>query len=345
MKNICVVIPSLNPDERLFGVVSELFGVGFEKILIVDDGSRAENKVYFPEDDRITRLTHDVNRGKGAALKTALKYVSENMPEIEGIVTCDADGQHTAKDTRRVAEKLAETGKFVLGCRDFSLDNVPFRSKFGNRLTSVALFLCSGNYICDTQTGLRGIPKKSFEAMGKVSGERFEYETNVLLELKQMGLDYCEVKIETVYLNENKSSHFRPVRDSLRIMSLMLKYIASSVIAFAVDMLLFTLLHSTFHFGITLSTALARVCSSVVNFTINKKVVFKSSTSLAKCAVKYALVVVVVMLLSAGGTFLLSTLMRLPDNSYLVTLVKAIVDTVLFVVNFYVQKYWIFKKG
>lgn len=345
MKNVSVIIPSLNPDARLEAVVQGVIEQGFTDIILVDDGSAPENKKYFPKLDGVTLLVHEENKGKGAALKTAIDWIVRNRPDSLGAVTCDGDGQHTAKDTKSVAQKMLDSGKFVLGVRDFSLDNVPSRSRIGNRLSSFALYICSGSYISDTQTGLRAIPATLFSDMLKVSGDRFEYETNVLLELRSMKAEYEEVKIETVYLDENKSSHFRPFHDTLRILALMLKYIASSCISFITDIVAFSILHGVLHCGILLSTVIARVISSVLNFTLNKKLVFKSDTPLALSLIKYYTLALPTMLISAFGTGIISTLLQIPENSFAVTLIKLVVDTLLFIVNFRIQKRWIFKKG
>ncbi len=345
MKNVCVIIPSLNPDERLKGVVDGVLAEGFTDIILVDDGSLEENKKFFPENEYVSLLVHEQNRGKGAALKTALEWVYKNRPDAIGVVTCDGDGQHTPKDTLRVAQKMVESDKFTLGVRDFSLDNVPARSRIGNRLSSLALYLCAGSYITDTQTGLRAIPYRLIDKMLKISGDRFEYETNVLLELRSMGAEYTEVKIETVYLDENKSSHFRPFRDTVRIMSLMLKYAASSCASFLTDIIIFSLLHSVASLGILVSTVIARVISSILNFTLNKKLVFKSHEPFTHTILKYYAIAIPTMLISAFGTGILSSLLGVPESSLIITLIKIVVDTLLFVINFKIQKRWIFKKG
>ena len=181
--------------------------------------------------------------------------------------------------------------------------------------------------------------------MCDVSGDRFEYETNVLLELKNMGAEYKEVKIETVYLENNKSSHFRPFHDTVKIMSLMLKYCASSTISFAADILLFTLLHKFCTAGILVSTIVARLISSVVNFFLNKKLVFKTSASVKKTLVRYYALAIPTMLVSAFATKLFALLFAVPESSLIVTLIKIVVDILIFVFNFRVQKRWVFKKG
>ena len=344
MKNISVIIPSLDPNKRLQSVVKSVMDLGFTDVILVDDGSKEENKKYFPKGEGITLLVHPQNKGKGAALKTAINYVIENRPDSLGVVTCDGDGQHLAADLKKVCKKMAESGKFVLGVRDFSLDDVPPKSRVGNRLSSLALMLCCGAYISDTQTGLRAMPKKLLEPMSKIEGDRFEYETNVLLNMKAMGAEYCEVKIETVYLDENKGTHFHPVKDTIRIFSRIIKYLFSSLASFLVDIGLFAVLNGICHWGVFASTVLSRAVSSVVNFTLNKKVVFHSGASLSKSLVKYYSLAIPIMLFSAFGVKGLSLLLDLPENSFAITAIKFIVDIILFILNYNIQKKWIFKK-
>lgn len=344
MKNVSIIIPSLDPDTRLSGVVEAVRNAGFCDIILVDDGSSEQNKKFFPKGDDITLLVHEKNFGKGQALKTALQFVLENRPDTEGVITCDGDGQHLAKDVLAVGEKMKQTGKFILGVRDFSLPDVPPKSRIGNRISSVALAICSGSYISDTQTGLRAIPANLLDKMIKVDGSRFEYETNVLLELHSMKAKYDEVKIETVYLDENKGTHFHPVKDTLRIFSQIFKYLVSSLAAFLTDIIIFSICNKAFLCGVFASTAIARVISSAVNFILNKKVVFNSHGSVTKALAKYYALAVPVMLISAFGVKGICLLLSVPDNSFFITIIKVIVDLILFIINYNIQKKWIFKK-
>ncbi len=344
LNNITVIIPSLDPDEKLSKVVEGVRAQGFSDIVIVDDGSKDENKKFFPQSEDITLLVHEVNLGKGAALKTAINYVINNRQHSQGVVTCDGDGQHLAEDIMKVCQTMLESGKFVLGVRDFSLSNVPFKSRLGNRLSSLALAVCCGSYISDTQTGLRAIPSAYLENMAQVEGARFEYETNVLLGMKSMGVQYCEDKIRTVYIDENKGTHFHPIKDTVKIFSLIIKYLFSSIAAFLTDIILFYLLNSVISCGVLVSTVVARIFSSAVNFFLNKNLVFKSKGSLFKPLLKYYGLAVLVMLVSAFSVKGISALLNLAGDSWIVTLIKVAVDFVLFIVNFKIQKEWIFKQ-
>ncbi len=344
LKSISVIIPSLDPDSRLTGVVKSLLDIGFTDIILVDDGSKPQNKVFFPQGDGITLLVHPENRGKGAALKTALGYILKNRPETMGAITCDGDGQHLAKDALAVCERMLESGSYTLGVRDFSKENVPFKSVLGNRVSAFILSLVSGVRVTDTQTGLRAIPASLLGGMCEVKGDRFEYETNVLLELRAMGGALSQVTIETVYLDENKGSHYRPFADSVRIASLILKYVASSFASFLADIALFSLLHSVFRLGILPSTVIARVFSSLFNFFLNKTLVFENGQSVWRTAARYYALAIPVMLFSAFGVKAFAAMIKLGEGSIFATLIKLVVDLILFLISFRVQKFWVFRK-
>ena len=217
LSNISVVLPSLDPDEKLQLVIDGLLEYGFTDIILVNDGSKPENMHYFEaaaQHPQVHLLHHEVNRGKGAALKTAFAWFLENRPDAAGVVTVDGDNQHHPEDTRNCCEQMLKTRRMVLGVRDFSLPDVPARSKAGNKITSFVFKVFVGMKISDTQTGLRAIPRDKLKLLLNISGDRFEYETNMLLAMKTYNIAFDEVKIRTVYIEENKSSHFRAFHDS-----------------------------------------------------------------------------------------------------------------------------------
>ena len=356
LSGISVVLPSLNPDEKLLTVIDGLLQYGFTDIILVNDGSAPENLHYFdtaathPE---VHLLHHEVNRGKGAALKTAFTWFLANRPDGIGVVTVDGDNQHHGEDTRACALHMQETGHLTLGVRDFSQDDVPLRSRTGNRITSAVFKIFVGMTISDTQTGLRAIPRADLEILNTVWGDRFEYETNMLLALKEHGIAFDEVKIRTVYIEENKSSHFHPVRDSWRIYKLILahffKYTASSLISSVIDTGLFVLLGWALS-GVmndplltTVSITVARVLSSLVNFYMNQKIVFKSSLSTGKSMLRYTILAVIVFLGQLALTYGIYELFNIGESQVLLRgVVYVAVMTALFIVSFLAQQRWVF---
>lgn len=224
-----LIIPSLDPDEKLTDTVKKALDAGIDDIILVDDGSSPECRKRFVELEPhpcVTVLTHKVNMGKGAALKTAFSYFLENRKDRSGVVTADGDGQHATEDIIACADEMrSKSPAIVLGCRDFSLPDVPKRSRFGNSLTSNVFRVLCGMRVSDTQTGLRAIPKEYLPAVIKAEGSRYEYETNMLLIINMLKIPFREVTIQTVYIDENSSSHFRPVRDSLRVYGIIFKFL------------------------------------------------------------------------------------------------------------------------
>ena len=349
-----ILIPSLEPDERLPAYVRKLKEGGFGRIVVVDDGSSADYQPIFQEvettPDTVV-LHHEVNRGKGVALKTGYRYIQEHLPDISGVITADADGQHTVKDCLRLAEELAKGKRALyLGSRDFSLDTVPPKSKKGNQITSAVFRILYGQYLPDTQTGLRAFRREDLPFMIGVEGERYEYEMKVLIACTRARIPMIPVTIETIYENDNAGTHFHPVKDSWRIYKVILgsffKFMLSSLSSFAVDYGLFNLLNlAVFANGeakageyILLSTVIARVISSVFNFLMNRKFVFGDKGNAGKAFVRYVILCVTIMLLSAGGTWLLS------QTGMSSAIAKLITDALLYFVSYKAQQAWVFRE-
>ena len=224
---VAVILPSLNPDAKFSRVVDGLVEDGFQHIIIVDDGSDAEHQLWFDRaagHPQCTVLHHGVNKGKGRALKTAFAHVAEKLPELKGVITIDGDGQHLLPDIIACADRMIENAdKVVLGCRDFDQPGVPPRSVAGNKTTNRLFKLFYGITISDTQTGLRAIPQQFLPRFLEMEGERFEYETNMLLQMKKQNIVFLEQPIATVYDPEDYSSHYNAVKDSWRIFKIMAK--------------------------------------------------------------------------------------------------------------------------
>ncbi len=359
--NVTVIVPSLDPDEKLMQVVEGLLKSGFRDILLVNDGSDDAHTAPFLEaaqHPEVTVLTHEVNRGKGCALKTAFAWCMEHRPDIDGVVTADGDNQHAPEDIRRCAETMtAQPDRVWLGVRDFSLEHVPLRSRLGNTITRFIMRL-GGVSVTDTQTGLRAIPAALLPLMCQVEGERYEYETEMLIALHEHQIPVGEVVIETVYIDNNQTSHFNAVKDSWKIYRIIFRHLGrSSFLRYALNSLLCMLLdYLVFHLmnvfilspltnaplRTTLSNCTARVISATVNYTANRRFAFRSSSSVGRSALRYFLLAVAQL---AASSFLISAISRLTAAPVrLETLIKVFVDTGLFFLSYQIQKHWVFKK-
>jgi glycosyltransferase involved in cell wall biosynthesis len=356
LNTVSVVLPSLDPDDKLLAVIDGLLETGFTDIILVNDGSKPENLHYFetaathPE---VHLLHHEVNRGKGAALKTAFAWFLENRPHAAGVVTVDGDNQHHPEDTKACAEQMLRSRKVVLGCRDFSLPQVPSRSRMGNRITCGVFKFMVGMTISDTQTGLRALPTDAVKSFMTVKGDRFEYETNMLLAMKAQCIDFEEVKIRTVYIEENKSSHFRTVRDSYRIYKLILahffRFTLSSLLSSVVDtglfVLLSILLQNTFQEPLlTVVPAIgARVVSSLMNFFTNKIMVFRSGADTGTAMWRYFTLAAIQMMVQAGLTYGVNVSLHVGnEQTFLRAVIYVIVMVMLYFASFMIQQHWVF---
>ncbi len=348
-KIIPIVIPAYEPDDKLIGLMDNLASAGLSPIVVVNDGSDRETYGHIFDEVKnrgAIVLEHEVNRGKGRALKTAFEYCLNEFEDMLGVITADSDGQHTAPDIKKCMDALRQDPKsLVLGVRNFDESGIPARSVFGNKTTSRVMKVLVGLSISDTQTGLRGISSEFMRYLLTEKGDRFEFETNMLLATKSLGIKIVEVPISTIYFEENKSSHFNPIVDSVRIYAIFFKFLFSSLSSSVVDIALFTIFcgmmrgRSLPFDYIMLATIMARVISAVYNFLINYKVVFKSRTNGLWAAVKYAVLAVCIMLLSGALVSFFHGL--IPASPEFV--VKIPVDCVLFLVSFLCQREIVYK--
>jgi len=358
-----ILIPAYKPERSFVDFSKKLVERG-HFVIAVDDGGGEQFADIFKEVESfgVLVLRHEVNYGKGKALRTGFTYITENLPDIEAVVTADCDGQHKIKDIENILQIMEEDKNlFVIGGRfqDKSV-KVPIKSQIGNGLTRVIFRVATGLKVIDTQTGLRGIPKSLFPEMLTIKGDRYEYEMNMLLKLTEWDVPYKEVPIETIYENNNKGSHYNPLKDSARIFVQILKFAASSVLSFLVDYALFILLGAfvfskfdvtlaslfglsegflyTVLYNFSLAYICARVVSSILNYELNRKVVFKKGSKTS--GIKYFVLAFVVMLIGSFGTgFLVHKLSVAPF------VCKLIIDLPLYVANYFIQRSWVFKKS
>lgn len=350
-----IVIPAYEPDDRLILLINQMIDCPLGPIIICDDGSGEDYKTIFEqakmliEEQGGTVIHHDINMGKGKALKTAFEYIINFYPNVIGCVTADSDGQHTAKCILQVAEALMKNpDNLILGVRKFRGEDIPWKSKFGNSLTEKVFSYATGIHVSDTQTGLRGIPVLFMKQLLNVPGERFEFETQMLLEsIEQWPI--VEVSIETIYdSKENHQTHFNPILDSIKIYRVLgkrfIKYVFSSLSSSIIDIVLFWLLCNMLKtrvgLYIAMATVLARIISATYNYLMNYKIVFHSQEKYSSSALKYIVLAITQMTLSAvlvtTGTLLI------PLFSEVIW--KVLIDTVLFFISYHLQQNFVFHK-
>ncbi len=332
-----VIIPAYQPDEKLYKLVLELHEKTDYDLIIVNDGSDKSKRPLFDSLEPYARIFHhSANRGKGAALKTALSYVQDQYPADEGVVTIDADGQHLPDDIIRVCDAWeAAPEKLVLGSREFT-GNVPFKSRAGNAITRFVFAISTGIKVFDTQTGLRAFGVFRIPMMLEMKGDRYEYEINVLLYATRHRIPIEEVTIETVYIEENRSSHFNAVYDAWRIYKMILFFVASSLVAMLLDYVLVLLLSSAtkgMAQSLLISVVGARALSSLTNYFMNCKLVFEHRSR--SSIFRYYMLVFGILVANYALMVVVTHIMPLAIG-------KLLVELILYPVSFYIQRKFVF---
>ena len=270
-----VLIPAYEPGEELLPLTKQLKEAGFAIVVVNDGSGPAYQEIFDGVAEYAHVLTHKKNRGKGAALKTGMRYIRASMPDAEHFITCDADGQHKVEDVLRVQEKLQAGHKFVLTMRRIRKD-IPWRSKVGNSLSRVVYALLTKRYLSDNQSGLRGFHRSNIEWMLQVEKDNYDYEMNVLYYAAKKAVTVYTIPIEAIYINNNQSSHFRPILDTVRIykslFALAIGQFAGILAAF-LWLLLASLWLGNEH--LMFSVPSAGVYAYVANILINKLFVFR----------------------------------------------------------------------
>lgn len=338
------VIPAYQPDEKLLGVAESLLKQTDYAVLIVDDGSRESCQPIFAQlegYDRVTVLHHEVNKGKGAAMKTAFRYIQDHMPEEEGLVTIDADGQHLTPDVIRVVDTFRQhRDALVTGSRRFTGD-VPFKSMAGNTITRGVFAISTGVRVYDTQTGLRAFATALIPQMLSLQGDRYEYEISQLLYCCRERIPIVEVPIETVYIEDNASSHFHPLRDGWKIYKIILSFASSSLVSFLFEYVIFlilsALIEDTLVGNLLICTVVSRVLSSILNYYLNQKMVFEQHNRTS--FIKYVITAVAVYGLHYGLLYLSTFTLGIPR-----TIGYILVQVIVYPISFYLQRKFVFIK-
>lgn len=351
IKDVAIIIPAYNPDKKFVDFVRQLREAGYEYVIAIDDGSKEESKSFLEEAEDVYGcqiIKHSINLGQGRAYKSGFNYYlgCDDYKETIGVIQCDCDGQHCVEDVTACADMLREhPDDFVIGTREFSDKSIPLRSRFGNKCTNFVFWFFVGMDLKDVMSGLKGLPRAFVPKLMEASGERFEYVANTILEVKKQGLNVVQFPIHTIYIDGNRSSHFKPVIDSIRIYGLILKYLFSSISTFFIEIFTFSffvwlLKDSMPQLYIFASVYLAKIIPAVYNFLVNKHFVFQSKGALWATGAKFTALCLAHGFVSA---FIINHMVH--GLGWNETICKIITDTLLFFFTFQIQNRWVFRKN
>ena len=272
-----ILIPAYEPDEELISLTKRLKETGFAVVVVNDGSGPAYDRIFDAVKDFAHILVHERNKGKGAALKTGMRYIRDHLPEAENFITCDADGQHRVEDVVRVNEQLNAGHKFVLTMRRLR-KNIPFRSWIGNAMSRVVYALLTKRYLSDNQSGLRGFHRSHIDWMLQVEKNNYDYEMNVLYYASKKSIRICTILIDAIYINNNQSSHFHPIKDTIRIYKSLFKLASGLFIGLLVSeagIVMVSCVLGYKHLLITLPSAAA--LSYLTNVVVCRYFVFRNT--------------------------------------------------------------------
>lgn len=217
-QRVAAVIPAYQ-EEKHIGDVARRTLQQLERVIVVDDGSgdaTAENARAAGAEV----IVHPQNRGKGEAIRTGFRRGLELG--VDYVLVLDADGQHLPEEIGRFIAAAKTTGaKLLVGNRMQDVATMPTLRRFVNRYMSRKISGLCGCNIPDTQCGFRMVHRDLIPAL-LTGGDRFDYETEMLIVASRRGDKVESVPITTVYADEVSS--INPVRDTMRFFQLLRRY-------------------------------------------------------------------------------------------------------------------------
>ena len=341
---LIALIPAYNPIETLPDYVSQLRGAGiFAHVFVVNDGSDNTSEAIFQKlmkMEQVSVLTHAVNQGKGAALKTGFNKIALRFPDALGVVTIDADGQHSVVDACKIGAALRQNpDQLIIGGRKFD-QGTPARSAVGNFLTRHLFKLITGVKIFDTQSGLRGIPFTMMKLLLNIESNGYEFELDMLMQSSRLGFKIKEVPIETIYLDNNQHSSFRPILDSLKIYFVLFRFSLIAALSALMDYGIFIIVYYFIFKNVFLALVCGRAFSITFNYLNVRKFAFKASETRHRSTLpKY------LTLAGISGLIAYCLIIGLMNLfHWQVIAAKIVAEIIMFVVNFFIQRDFIFKK-
>jgi glycosyltransferase involved in cell wall biosynthesis len=212
-ERFAAIIPALNAERTIARVIAAA-RQELEPVLVIDDGSSdATGRVA--RDAGATVLRHDVNRGKGAALKTGFAWALEHG--FDGVITLDADGQHLAGEIPKfIAERERSKADLIIGGRAHLFGGMLPRRRNANRFSAWTISFAAGVRVTDSQSGFRFYSASLINAL-ELRTNGFDMESEVIVRAGRKGFAIVTIPIDLGFIDGIATSHYKPLKDTLRI--------------------------------------------------------------------------------------------------------------------------------
>jgi glycosyltransferase involved in cell wall biosynthesis len=334
-----ILIPVFHPGSQLVALIEQLVKGEVPAVVIVDNGNSSESQPIFERcatHPKVHVVRRGINIGKGAGLKTGITYILNTFPASPGLVIADADGQHDPDDILRIARSVEQNPDcLILGFRQFD-KRVPLRSRFGNLLTLNLTRIILGQRVRDSQCGLRGIPRKLLTHIPSLTSNGYEFELEMLIASKHLGIRIIELSIQTIYELGNPTSHFDPIRDSMRIYFVLFRFSLIFLLTVVLDCVVFAVVYM-FGAGVLAAQLIGLSTAVLFNYRRAIKAVFLSHERYGALFLRYILLVLASGAVSYGLIQLMNRLFTIE-----VILAKLTAESLLFMTNFVLQRDFIF---
>jgi glycosyltransferase involved in cell wall biosynthesis len=208
-----VLIPAYNAQRTVAPVIAQA-RLELEPVVVIDDGS-VDSTGEVARAVGATVLRHERNRGKGGALKTGFAWALENG--FDGVITLDADGQHLPTQIPRFIEAREESGAdLIIGGRSHLFGQMLPRRRMANRFSAWTISIAAGKRVTDSQSGFRFYSARMLRAL-KLRTDGFDMESEVIVRAGRRGFSIVTIPIELGFVDGLSTSHYKPLKDTLRI--------------------------------------------------------------------------------------------------------------------------------
>ncbi len=323
-----VLISTFEPDTSFVSFLKELKEIGVE-VLVIDDGSTISFQKTFEEAERLVKVIHhEFSKGKGACIKTGLEYIKANCHTNYCVTTMDYQKKYAIEDVKAVLEEATRNpNAYVLGAKRRTKDTSKIK-KLSSEAMRLAYQKKTGKDIYDTQAGLRAFTNNLTDFLLNIKGNHFDYEINCLLKCAEQNIEIKEVALtkEEQILLEKKEIK-TPEKE-------IFTFAMFPCIGIAIDFVLFLILF-LFSKQAILSNIFARIISSFINFSRDKKQIYKEEASTSKVAKYYFLFVGGILLANTLIIAFLTSVFNLP-----VIFAKIITEIAIYAMCFSIKENW-----